>query len=329
MERLSGDVLLSLSLYRSSPVFLLSVLFTSLQELFQPGINLTEMKGLIPKRPDTSSTGSSKPPEPVAKQPGKNKRRNRTGAGHKKRRQKMSFLVFRRRIRARRKESLRARGAHLAGGSKSVGPKISVRKSVTLDGAPLVSQETVDFYSEHPLSNRYLEVSERANASNPDGVPGEGKGVFAKCDIPAGVRVCPYVGEHKNCPCPPEVECEYDLQMDREIFVCARNTLEDIGYLQSAYPEKDHDFIKADHPNSPNYGRYFNTAMGKGLLDNCLFDIAGDGLDAMFIKTSRDIKQGEELLVDYGDYFFIHEEDRDVDEVDAAAFAMFYDAHHK
>ena len=153
--------------------------------------------------------------------------------------------------------------------------------------------------------------------------------MFAKCDIPAGVRVCPYVGEHKNCPCPPEVGCEYDLQMDREIFVCARNVPMDIGYLQSAYPDKDHSFIKSKHANSPNYGRYFNTAMGKDLLDNCLFDIAGDGLDAMFIKTSRDIKEGEELLVDYGDYFFIHEEDREVDEVDSAAFAVFYNAHHK
>ena len=288
------------------------------------------MKGLIPKKPDTSPKSSSSQSKPVAKVPKKKKhRRNRTGKGHKEKRQQMARLVFQRKIRKKRKESLSIRGACLSAGKESVGPKISVLKSVMLDGAPLVSQETVDFYSEHPLSNRYLEVSERANASNLKGVPGEGKGVFAKCDIPAGVRVCPYVGKHKNCPCPPEVGCEYDLQMDREIFICARNILEDIGYLQSAYPDKDHSFIKAEHPNSPNYGRYFNTAMGKGLLDNCLFDIAGDGLDAMFIKTSRDIKEGEELLVDYGDYFFVHEEDRDVDEVDAAAFAMFYDAHHK
>ena len=286
------------------------------------------MDNLIPKKPSSSSSSSSSQAKSLAKKPGKKKRPNRTGKGHKKKRQLMAFHLFKKKIWKKRKDQLRTRAAHGSGGLKSLGPKISVQKSVMLDGAPTVSQETMDFYSEHPFVNEYLEVSERPNVSNRDGTAGGGQGVFAKCDIPAGVRVCPYVGEHKNCPCAPEVECQYDLQLDAGIFICARDTLEDIGYLQSAYPDKDHTFIKAAHPNAPNYGRFFNTAMG-GVEDNCTFAIAGDGLDAMFIETSRAIQKDEELLVDYGDYFYIHEEDREVDEVDAAAFAMFYNAYDK
>ena len=286
------------------------------------------MHKLIPKKPTSSSSSSSSPAEPLAKKSGKKKRPNRTGKGHKKKRQLKAFPLFVKKIRKKRKDQLRTRAARAVGGIKSVGPKISVQKSVMLTGAPAVSQETMDFYSDHPFVNKYLEVSERPNVSNRDGIAGGGRGVFAKCDIPAGVRVCPYVGQHKNCPCAPEVECQYDLQLDAGIFICARDILEDIGYLQSAYPDKDHTFIKADRPNAPNYGRFFNTAMG-GVLDNCTFEIAGDGLDAMFIETSRAISKGEELLVDYGDYFYIHEEEREMDEVDSAAFAMFYNAHNK
>lgn len=270
-----------------------------------------------PLTPSDGSTGKS------------TKRRCRTGKGHKKKRQAKAFKVFLSKVRAKRKDQLRKRAAHATGGMVSIGPKISVQKSVMLDGAPTVSQETVDFYDVHPLRNRFLEVSERPNASNIEGVAGGGKGVFATCDIPAGVRVCPYVGVHKNCACAPEVECQYDLKLAAGIFICARDTLEDVGYLQSGNPDKDHSFITCPHANSPNYGRYFNTAMGRGRLDNCTFEIAGDGLDAMFIETSRAIEKGEELLVDYGDYFYIFEEDREIDPEDAADYAFFYNNEHR
>ena len=95
------------------------------------------MKGLIPKKPDTSPKSSSSQPKPVAKVPKKKKhRRNRTGKGHKEKRQQMARLVFQRKIRKKRKESLSTRGACLSAGKESVGPKISVLKSVMLDGAP-------------------------------------------------------------------------------------------------------------------------------------------------------------------------------------------------
>ena len=42
-------------------------------------------------------------------------------------------------------------------------------------------------------------------------------------------------------------------------------------------------------------------------MNNCSFEIAGDGLDAMFIETTYPVAAGEELLVDYGKKFFIPE----------------------
>eukprot|EP00603_Paraphysomonas_imperforata_P001246 CAMPEP_0114434028 /NCGR_PEP_ID=MMETSP0103-20121206/12021_1 /TAXON_ID=37642 ORGANISM="Paraphysomonas imperforata, Strain PA2" /NCGR_SAMPLE_ID=MMETSP0103 /ASSEMBLY_ACC=CAM_ASM_000201 /LENGTH=285 /DNA_ID=CAMNT_0001603845 /DNA_START=243 /DNA_END=1100 /DNA_ORIENTATION=+ len=285
------------------------------------------MNNLIPKKPSSSSSSTPSPPEPNTAKPGKKKRPNRTGKGHKKKRQAKARSAFLRQVQLKRKAQLRSRGAHSDGG-KSQGPKISVQKRVMLDGAPSVSQETMDFYEEHSLWNHYLEVSEGPNASNKNGTPGEGKGVFAKCNIPAGVRVCPYVGKHKNCPCPPDEGCQYDLQLAPGIFICARDTPVDIGYLQTGYGDKDHTFIKAPEACPPNFGRYFNTAMA-GAEDNCTFEIARDGHDVMFIETSRPIQQGEELLVDYGDYFYIHEDDREVDELDAATYAAFYHAYNK
>ena len=38
-------------------------------------------------------------------------------------------------------------------------------------------------------------------------------------------------------------------------------------------------------------------------MNNCSFEIAGDGLDAMFIETTYPVAAGEELLVDYGKKF--------------------------
>lgn len=240
------------------------------------------------------------------------KRRSRTGKGHRKKSQEKAFLKYRSNVRSNRKKDLRGRDAYsLMGGNVSLGPKISLLANRMLDGAPSVSKDLMEnFYSFHPRENHWLEVSERANVSNPRGVSNCGKGVFARCDIPKDTRVCPYVGRHVNRACPASENCQYDLRMADQCYICAREVLYDVGYLQTGAQHgheedvRDHTFIKDKRPCPPNFGRYFNTASGM-LTCNCLFEIAADGHDVMYIYSSRAIEQGEELLVDYGDLFTI------------------------
>lgn len=246
--------------------------------------------------------------------PKNTKRRSRTGAGHRKKTHAKAWNKWKRNIQASRKDDLKFRHAHSAAGAcngssgASAGPKISIQAPRMLDGAPDVSQDLMDnFYHLHPGDNDWLEVSERANVSNPEGVSNRGKGVFAKQDIPSGTRLCPYVGYHRKKPCPSEEGCQYDLRMAAGFYVCARKWTHDIGYLQvcaTSESARDHSFIKESLPCPPNYGRYFNTASGK-LSCNCRFEIAEDGHDVMYIYSSCAVRAGEELLVDYGDLFTI------------------------
>jgi hypothetical protein len=87
---------------------------------------------------------------------------------------------------------------------------------------------------DHPhYFNKWVRVSSAANVSNPTGDKDFGKGVFAIRDIPSGTRICPYVGVHRNKPCPASVlivnmtsACTY-----KDVYLCGREQLYDQGYL--------------------------------------------------------------------------------------------------
>lgn len=243
------------------------------------------------------------------------KRRSRQGKGHKDKVQRKARKKWLAKVQLKRANDLRSRhSSSCGGGGPSAGPKISVLKNSSLDGMSAVSGDLMEnFYFLHPRENCWLEVSEGPNVSNPHGVQNRGKGVFAKRDIPIGTRLCPYVGSYRNAPCPRSENCEYDLRVTQGFCICARESLYDIGYLQTGARDdsgkglRDHSFIKMDLPSPPNYGRYFNTARGKSTT-NCAFEIACDGHDVMYIYSTHAVAAGEELLVDYGDSFTIADE---------------------
>mmetsp|Transcript_11967 Transcript_11967/g.22144 ORF Transcript_11967/g.22144 Transcript_11967/m.22144 type:complete len:290 (+) Transcript_11967:1926-2795(+) len=271
------------------------------------------MNNLIPKRarplpePSSSSSGPSAPSAP----PAKKKRKRPPSAGHVEKSRARSNAKLGKKACAHRKAAARERGSaqhYLYGGGHTQGPFLSVEKDRILTGAPDVSDETMNFYYENWGDNQHLEVRESSNVSNPEGKPGGGKGVFAKKKIPAGTRVCPYVGTHQRKPCPAVEECQYDLRMDKDLYICGRDVLYDVGYLMAANQERHQAFIKSKLPCPPNYGRFLNTATA-GSENNCQFELVGDGLDVMFISTTRDVVAGEELLVDYGEWFTIAPDD--------------------
>ena len=293
------------------------LLFSTISLLFQLNSNFIMSEKSSSQQPSQPSLGSS---EPSVSSSGasssakgqKKKRPNRTSKAHRAKVQSKQRKKLIKNVRVKRKEELRERGPSVAYSNYGRGcavsfPKISVMQERLLTGTTDVSEETMSFYRDHWYQNQYLEVSERPNVSNPGGESGRGKGVFAKKFIPAGTRVCPYLGRCQSGRCAPDVACQYDLQLERGFFLCAREKMYDIGYLQVTNQERDHSFITEDAPCPPNYGRYFNTASGADRVNNCSFEIAGDGLDAMFIETTYPVAAGEELLVDYGKKFFIPE----------------------
>lgn len=191
-----------------------------------------------------------------------------------------------------------------------VGPQICLNIETKLTHSYHASPQTLDFYRDHGVVNKWLRVSEESNASNPDGKVGGGKGVFATCNIPDRTRICPYVGAQTCSPCDVDERCQYCLQLYKGCIVCARNTLLDIGYLAKGDTERSGGTLcTLAAPAPPNYGRYFNTLLGERdeLEFNCMFEIVDDGYDAMFIHTTRDIVAGEELLIDYGNLFTIYD----------------------
>jgi hypothetical protein len=184
-------------------------------------------------------------------------------------------------------------------------PEVFVDPKRWLISARRSSPQTREFYQEHPLRNKLLLLSEGPNVSNPEGVPGKGKGVFAACDLPVDTRLCPYLGRRQSRPCSADEQCQYDLLMYKGCVVCARAVLYDTGYLIVSDEASLGHGVKAACPSPPNYGRYFNTLFGERdeCEFNCVFEIVDDGCDAMFIHTSRAVKAGEELLLDYGGHF--------------------------
>ena len=247
------------------------------------------------------------------------KARRRCSKGAKKNQQAKKLVKFTAKIRERRADDMRARGPDTSRPT-AVGPSIELNHSINLGHWKNCSPEIHQFYDSQSGENIYLRVSDEPNVSNPEGIANKGKGVFARRDISKDTRLCPYVGKARRAPCPPDKECQYCLKIDNMTYFCARETNFDIGYLMTYLQDPEYSMtgrinqgacVKAEVPTPPNFGKYFNTVSSKDLLAgtsvNCKFDLVGDGFDVMFIVAARDITAGEELLIDYGDEFVIHE----------------------
>jgi uncharacterized protein len=110
-------------------------------------------------------------------------------------------------------------------------------------------------------------------------LPNAGKGLYTDKPISKDDKVIEYKGEIINWK---EYEKRVAEDKDGYLFYINRNRCID------AYP-------------TPQYkARYANDAAGlsrvKGLRNNCTYQIFGD---KCFIVAERDIKAGEEILVDY------------------------------
>lgn len=110
-------------------------------------------------------------------------------------------------------------------------------------------------------------------------LPGAGKGLFTTKPIKKDSKVIEYRGEIIKWK---EYQKRVDEDKDGYLFYISRNRCID------AY-------------STPQYkARYANDARGisriKGLRNNCTYQIFGD---KCYIVAERDIKAGEEILVDY------------------------------
>jgi hypothetical protein len=199
-----------------------------------------------------------------------------------------------------------------------------------LDLCPTV----MDFYIRHAGYNPWLEVSDRYNVSNPEGIEGGGKGVFALQDIPPHTLLCPYVGTPWICACKDNTradhvefrDCQYDLRVHSEFYICAREDTHDTAYLNALDLENlmGGDGVISTYRTPPNFGRYFNTLRkGQEGKFNCSFLPDADGFEVIFIWSGDEVvKRGEELLIDYGTEFSLpldEEEEEEEEEVEEEA----------
>lgn len=110
------------------------------------------------------------------------------------------------------------------------------------------------------------------------GLPGAGKGLFAKTFIPSGTRIVEYKGK---------------ITTWKEVDDNDGNN----GYIY--YVKRDHVIDAAGHPKA--LARYANDARGlqrvKGISNNS--EYVEDGL-RVFIESRKDIQPGQEILVEYG-----------------------------
>jgi len=124
--------------------------------------------------------------------------------------------------------------------------------------------------------------------------PIHGLGVFASQIIPPNTLVGQYQGELIN----------------RRKFW--RRYPRGWGRYVVALPDPwDGMFMDArDQPSHDNIGRYVNDARNTEWDNNCRFAMDAGG-KSMFIETLREISEGEELLVDYGDDYWLGERRND------------------
>ena len=236
-------------------------------------------------------------------------RRGKRGKGASAKNQEKQFQKYLRKVRFKRTGNRLTR-EHV--GRTHVYPEIEVgRKADRQDYTEECSPQALEFYQDHAGGNRFLEVSDRANASNPEGTSGGGKGVFARVDIPKDTRVCFYTGVGQSTACDASVSCGYCLHVAPGFYLCAREELYEYGYLIGCLGADEARYHNGDAallpgPCPPNYGRYVNTVsklLKKRPPYNCAFELGDDGHDLMWITTCLAVAKGEELLIDYGSAF--------------------------
>lgn len=236
------------------------------------------------------------------------------GKGAKEKRRKKDQRQYLSKVQRLRAVEIRDRKG-VPGAGKMVGPIMNDAEPRLLSATPGASPQTREFYYEHQGGLLDIRVTDdgEENISNPEGVKGLGRGVKAARDIQAGTRLCPYVGHARSTPCKAALECKYCLRLDKDCYMCAREHLYDVCYLVSLDYDTRAPGVYCESQCPPNYARYINSvfadADGSEPPDsafNVEFDIVDDGFDVMFIKASRDIKQDEELLIDYGGQFNIN-----------------------
>ena len=276
-------------------------------------------KGGLVRQRCTDARSKSRVVKSASGQVGKRTRVRPRSEHSRRKRQAREFKKLKGKIGIHRATESRQRVPHA---SNFAGPSVNARlcfypeQLLTKDDR--CSEVMAAFYEGHYLDNEFLEVSDRANVSNPSGEPGKGQGVFARKHIPSGTWVCPYLGNVRVSRCPDEEKCQYDMKLRDDVYVCARGWRYDVAYLQgdrSTGEACDSDLslrrsgIKSDQACPPNYARYVNS-LSKAQLDagmkfNCEFVSTEEKSDEIFIQTTRDIAAGEELLADYGDEFEI------------------------
>lgn len=125
----------------------------------------------------------------------------------------------------------------------------------------------------------YLEKHLVVKKSN---IPGSGYGLFTTMDIPKGSTIIEYKGRVTTWK-----DVDHKAGQNPFIFYVNRN------FVIDAYNYKK------------SKARYVNDARGirkvKGLTNNCVYERVGDRI---FIKATKKIPAGSELLVSYGkDYW--------------------------
>jgi SET domain-containing protein len=125
----------------------------------------------------------------------------------------------------------------------------------------------------------YLEKFLYLKKSN---LPGAGKGLFTRVDIPKGTRIVEYKGR---------------LQPWKEVK-------DEDGYNHYLFKLNSRRAVNA-LPYKKALGRYANDARGfvriKGLRNNADYETKGN---RVYIDARRNIKRGEEILVEYGGNFW-------------------------
>ena len=182
------------------------------------------------------------------------------------------------------------------------------------------AEDTLNWYRERCGVNEYLEVRRSKNIANPLGISDGQAGVFAKQDIYPKAWLCPYVGilkgkvpgepAHRHNPPKGYQSCyKIEAEMNGRVTADAKDLLYDVGYVSTRIPEVD------KLPCPPNFARCINSisvdnvsringySLDRGRYDrrfNVNLEFDPCGRMEVWVKSTRYIRAGEEILVDYG-----------------------------
>lgn len=232
------------------------------------------------------------------------RRRQQRGQGNAERRRVARSLGYLRRVNARRLSDTEYRVPDTI--DRPGAPTITVVPYLgTLQPqSPWLSQQvnpfTEFFYRLHPGTNSLLEVRSGVNVANPLGTNSQ-RGVFTTCDVEDGTILCPYLGRLGN----QDSGSGYSMRLSRNQYIDAELTMYDTGYFM--YLRRGGH---AHRPCPPNYGRYVNSirrrdSRQRHLQYNAVFEASEDGYEEVWIRASRDIPSGSEVLVDYGSMYHL------------------------